>query len=275
LRRIPVVLLTAMFLILAVVSSQAQVTYVSADYGDWSASGFTATGYSDVIDLTQGPLALNYVVDMSNTSQSAAGETFYTEVGLRQVGGANFNPSNGGWLTSHWYDLATNPNSLDLDDKHCLATIPGHGEGDYNATGPTTITSPFGTSRNHGFWFDRDGVDPWQDASIANTGGIYDITLVFTAVSANQGTMFATINGVTQGFSIDGDNVMDIDPAGLSFTGDMTQMQVFRGTWNTAGATGTVAVNDLKAQQTPEPATCVLLLVSAASMGILRRRNEG
>lgn len=272
-RKLPVVLIVTAFLVLAVASSQAE-EYVSADYGDWSATGYNAVGYSDVIDLTQGPVSLSYTVDMSDTSQSAVGETFYTEVGLREVGGANFNPSNGGWLTSHWWDLATNPDSLDLDDKHCLAHTPGHGEADYDATSPTTITSPFGTQRNYGFWFDRDGVDPWQDTSIANTGGIYDITILFTAVSATQGTMFATINGISQAFSIDSDYVMDIEPAGLSFTGDMTQMQVFRGTWNTSGATGTVAVNDLNMEQTPEPATCVLLLVSAATMGILRRRKE-
>jgi len=145
----------------------------------------------------------------------------------------------------------------------------------YDAIGPKTIVPSFGTYDSYGFWFDRDGVDPWQDDSIANTGGVYDITIMFTAVDETTGTMFATINGVQQGFDTTVGDPRHIGtmPAGLSFTGDMTKMQVFAGSWGTPGASGTVTVGDIRAQETPEPATIFLLMGSAAVIGVMRRRS--
>ena len=49
-----------------------------------------------------------------------------------------------------------------------------------------------------------------------------------------------TINGLNQGFETDGDwNTMELTPAGMTFTGDMTQMQVFYGLYG-YGATHSV-----------------------------------
>ncbi len=95
---------------------------------------------------------------------------------------------------------------------------------------------PIGTYDSYGVWFDRDGVDASQAASWGavnggtyNTGGIYDVVIDYHALSATSATMFATINGIQQGFWDNGyaTPAPNIYPAGLSFTGDMTNMLVF------------------------------------------------
>jgi len=216
---------------------------------------YSANNFPDVWDLTECDLTLSYTIDLSGVTQTAAYETPYVEVGLRELGASNFNPGPfnvyqggaGGWMTSLVGDLATNPNLQDLDDKHNLSASGGRGEGDYDATDPSTIVAPFGTSLNKGIWFDRDGVDPYQDDSAANTGGIYKVVIKYHAVSDTLGTMFATVYGLTTGFDTttgDGFNI-DTDPAGLSFKGNMQRMQVFTGAWYTGGAGGNVPVNNI------------------------------
>lgn len=109
------------------------------------------------------------------------------------------------------------------------------------------MLTPFGSHDNHGLWYDRDGVDQWQatswensgaNAGRINTGGIYDIVITCHAVKDDPGlgVMFATINGVQQGFykpGWHGDGLTPGDPdrypAGISFKGDMKQMQLVAG----------------------------------------------
>jgi PKD repeat protein len=217
-----------------------------------------STHYGDVWDLTKGDLMLSYTIDMSNVAQPMAWDTSYTEVGLRTEGASDFNPGPfgvyqggcGGWMTSLYGDLTPSPTILSLFDKHNLGASGGEGEGDYDCLVPGTVTAPFGSGSNHGIWFDRDGVDPWQDddpltpppggSSVSwgshngltyNTGGIYQIVIQYHAINANLGSMFATVNGQPTGFYLGGyhDGVPDYYPAGLSFKGDMTRMQVFEG----------------------------------------------
>ncbi|MBN2446621.1 MAG: hypothetical protein JXO22_07845, partial [Phycisphaerae bacterium] len=229
-------------------------------YGGLTFTSTTApTHFDDVWDLTAGDMVLTYTIDMSGVTQTAAYETPYVEVGLRTVGDADFNPGpfntyqggSGGWMTSLVSDLATNPNLLDLDDKHNLNASGGRGEQDYDCTGPDTVVGPYGTYNSHGIWFDRDGVDPWQatyplniDGATYNTGGIYDIEIRYHAITPALGTMFATVNGVPTSFdtSVGG---LGGQPAGLSFLGDMTQMQVFAGSWFTSGAGGSVVASNI------------------------------
>ena len=214
-------------------------------------------------DLTKGDLILTYSIDLSGVSQTSASETPYVQVGIRQQGAANFNPGPfntyqggaGGWMTSLVGDLATNPVLSDLDDKHNLNASGGRGEGDYDATDPNTVVAPFGTFINHAIWFDRDGVDATQatcvnniDGVTYNTGGVYEIEVTYHAVSPTLGTMFATVNGEATGFwtgSYSCSDKGDINPAGLSFKGDMTTMQPFAGVWWTSGASGTVQLNNI------------------------------
>jgi hypothetical protein len=122
-----------------------------------------------------------------------------------------------------------------------------------------TVLLPFGSNNNHGIWFDRDGVDPWQanhwgnlgpggsgsgDGLRYNTGGVYDIVITYHAIDEDGdgdagndglGVMFATVNGYPQGFYLASDpwNGPPTNyPAGLSFKGDMQHMQVFAGLWS-------------------------------------------
>ena len=255
------------------------------NYGGVAFSPTYAAGhYSDIWDLTQSDLVLTYSVDLSAVTQTVADETPYVEVGIRQVGADDFNPGPwdtyqggaGGWMTSLVGDLATNPNLLDIDDKHNLSASGGRGESDYDvyASDPSTVVSPpFGSFDTRYIWFDRDGVDPWQDTKGANTGGTYDITIVYHAISPTLGSMIATINGngidtVNQEMLVGGTYY----PAGLSFTGDMTQMQVFAGAWWTSGAGGSASVADITASGTlvPEPASLALLALGSL---FLRRRR--
>jgi len=121
------------------------------------------------------------------------------------------------------------------------------------------IVAPFGTGVNYGIWYDRDGVSSTQatqwgavNGDTYNTTGIYDVVITYHAIDATTATMFATINGIQQGFYTAPDwwdNAQpDIYPAGLSFTGDMDQMHVFR--WllsNDYTKSGTAVFEDITA----------------------------
>ena len=141
-------------------------------------------------------------------------------------------------MNSLYGDLTPSPNMQSLFDKHNLGASGGEGEGDYDCLVPGTVVSPFGSGDNYGIWFDRDTVDQWQatywgavNGGTYNTGGIYTIVIQYHAINANLGTMFATVNGIQTGFYAAGwkNQQPDSYPAGLSFKGDMTRMQVFEG----------------------------------------------
>lgn len=116
-----------------------------------------------------------------------------------------------------------------------------------------------GDPASYGVWFDRDTVDQWQatywgavDGGTYNTGGVYDVKINYHATSATTATMFATINGVQQGFWTDGwkNEQPDFYPAGLSFTSDsLSAMKVFYSQW-AASYTGLAKVSGLKVNGT-------------------------
>jgi PKD repeat protein len=249
-------------LILAATAKSANSTTV-INYGDLTLTPpgvwtVMATHWNDVWDLTKGDLTLSYTIDMTGVTQPAVWDTSYTEVGLRTEGAGDFNPGPfgvyqggcGGWMTSLYGDLTPSPGALSLFDKHNLGASGGEGEGDYDCLVPTAVVAPFGSGNNHGIWFDRDTVDPWQDddpltpppggsavpwgshnGQTYNTGGIYQIVIQYHAINPNLGSMFATVNGQPTGFYTPAYHagVPDYYPAGLSFKGDMTRMQVFAG----------------------------------------------
>jgi len=198
--------------------------------------------------------------------------TPWVEVGLRGVGAPDYNPGPpytyqgkcGGWMTSEsddWLGSYTidpttgvvlvddGPETQDGDDKHSLAATSGVGEWHYDVldgdgaygvdSSWNTVLPMFGSHNNHGFWYDRDGVDQWQaddwintgiNAPRINTGGLYHIEITYHMINPGLGVMFARINGsVMQGFYTSGWDVPQLYPAGLSFKGDMKQMQVFAG----------------------------------------------
>lgn len=256
---------------------------VSKSYGNLTLdSPWETTHWDDVWDLTQGDLTLSYTIDMTGLHQPGtwntySGSTSYTEVGLRGEGAGDFNPgpwdtyqgncggwmvsSSPAWLDSDGYTESGNPNPdsiQDLDDKHGLQASGNRDEGDYDvlSSNPDTVLSPVGGQDNYGIWFDRDGVDPWQatywgsvDGATYNTKGIYHIIVTYHAIDDGLGVMFATVNGVQQGFYAAGWKNAEPEnyPAGLSFKGDMKHMQVFAGLWAPDAAYGPIALSDITA----------------------------
>ena len=274
-------------MVLGLVIGTSVANATTINYGNVTYSpSYSASNYSDVWNLMAGDLTLTYGIDLSGVTQTGAYETPYVEVGLRQIGASNFNPGPfntyqggaGGWMTSLVGDLASNPSSLNINDKHNLSASGARGESDYDvyASDPNTVVAPpFGSSNTRYIWGDRDGVDPWQDTKMANTGGTYDITIIYHAISPTLGSMIATINGngsdtVYQEFLVSGNYY----PGGLSFKGDMTQMQVFTGAWYTTGAGGNVAVSNITVTGTrvPEPATMLLLGLGLMGVAGIRRK---
>jgi hypothetical protein len=134
--------------------------------------------------------------------------------------------------------------TLDMDDKLILQKAGGMGEGAYNL--PSVPPAP---GNNHRFWWDRDGVDPWQNPATANTGGIYQIIIKLHATGATTGTAYMNIRGLDQGFETDGNwNTIELTPAGMTFTGDMKHLQVFYGIYG-YGATHTAKFQNIKVTQ--------------------------
>lgn len=144
------------------------------------------------------------------------------------------------------------------------AVQAGTDETYYNVLPDGSIVAPFGTTANYGIWYDRDSVDPYQAlgwgmvaGGTYNTGGIYDIAITYHALSATTATMFATINDIQQGFYTAGwkNAQPDIYPAGLSFTGDMTDLQVFSSFLWPSGrdAAGSIVFSNITVTQNSTP----------------------
>jgi len=277
--------------VLLLLTGMASATTTTVDYGNLKLEGtWQATHWSDLWDLTQGDLVLSYTMDMTGVTTAA---NAWLELGLREEGAGDFNPGpfntyqggKGGWMTSHTGSLASDPGRQNINEKHNLSASGGRGEGDYDvlAADPDTVVSPFGTTDNYGIWFDRDGVDEWQatywgsvDGGTYNTGGIYDIEITYHAIDSGLGSMVATVNGIETGFWTSGwKNAQPEEyPAGLSFKGDMTKMQVFAGVWSPV-AWGSAAVTDLTATGTLAPGLPAFALVGVLSVvGRIARRSR-
>lgn len=257
-------IMTIIFLITQITLIKAEPDPVTINYGDvtLSSNGAVDSGhFCDpqcwVWDLTACDLILSFTYD-ANGLVDDSGCHAWAALGVREEGYGDFNPTwdvegAGVWLATD-YDWTVNtfdpdPSGspiLDMDDKLLLQKAGGHGEGDYNL--PSIPPTP---TANHRFWFDRDGVDPWQggwpavDGGTYNTGGTYDIVITLHADSDMSGTAYMTINGLDQGFEADGDwSTMELSPAGMTFTGDMSRMQVYYGLYG-YGATHAVNFRDI------------------------------
>ena len=194
-------------------------------------------GPPDHFDLTACDVTIDFAVDLTGLRQDRAGATPLIEVGLREPGAPLPSPGGrGGWIAVRLGDLATDPGTLDIDDKFVLQAQVGADERDYDVLAGGTAGTPFGTYVNYGIWFDRDGVDPWQadhwgavDGGNYDTAGVYEVRLIYRSVDARRSTLFATVNGVAQGFYAGAwrDAEPDYHPAGLAFDADLSQLDFF------------------------------------------------
>ncbi|MFE3846310.1 hypothetical protein ACFL1L_05590 [Thermoplasmatota archaeon] len=219
------------------------------DFGDLtltSNGAFDSDYFCPIFDLTQSDITISFTYD-GNGLLDGTGQHAWSELGVRTWNHyVDFNPNGAGiWFTA---DYLYSPNAFDpdvipifdMDDKLLLQKVGGQGEGAYNLPSVPPVSGD-----NHRFWWDRDGVDPYQNDECANTGGIYNIEIVLSATSSTDGTAYMTINGLSQGFEVDGNwNTIDIIPAGMTFTADMTKLRVFYGLYG-YGGTHSVSFNDV------------------------------
>lgn len=81
------------------------------------------------------------------------------------------------------------------------------------------------TDVSYGVWFDRDGGAGSSQSVSGPSSGLYNIVVTYHAVGSDTATMFATVNGLQQGFYVNG---VDFTPAGLSFeSSSLAAMEVF------------------------------------------------
>ena len=251
---------------------------VTINYGDVSLTslGSTDSGhFPEFWDLTACDMIISFTYD-ANGLVDDAGAHAWAELGVREFGYGDFNPTwqvegAGVWLATD-YDWNVDtfdpdpPGSpiLDLDDKLILQKAGGHGEGDYNL--PSTPPNP---GANHRVWWDRDGVDPWQNDETANTGGIYNVVIKLTAISATTGEAYMEINTLDQGFETDGDwSTIELTPAGMTFSGDMKHMQVFYGLYG-YGATHSIFFEDITVQGCLAPIVIETITINPAALGTM------
>jgi len=161
-------------------------------------------------DLTQGDLQLSYTIDLSELNYRT--DTSPMKYDTVYVGLHSGDDSYGFMASSN-----PNINPGEPNHQHCLQTemewdLPvDTDESDYNvlAIQPNTIQDPpIGSNDSSGIWF-------------ALAENPYNIVITFHAIDATQGVMFATVNGIPQGFA------HNYAQAGLSFTGNMTNMRVY------------------------------------------------
>ncbi len=164
-----------------------------------------------------------------------------------------------GFISAPIKAFETSPAFWEPDDKHVFfeAGVPPLGSHElyYDATDSTTIVAPFGVllPGNFGIWFDRDDAVAdagkwWATNGVTyNTGGTYNIVIVYHALSPSLGTAFAMVNGIQQGFYVGGrkDAQPEIYPAGKSFSGDLTNLTVFTLHWSNGPHLGLGAIKNL------------------------------
>lgn len=242
-----------------------------------------ASGSTDFVhpwvnwDLTRGDLEISYNLDMSAYSPTAGTET--SEVGIID----HQNPFGRiGWLESSAPLSDQFPDNFDKNDLLVLQTSRW-GDNRYmtydavfNAPDdfrsyPWWPWAPWNPWNNCGIWYDRGAADGKPQAGLyggkmCNTGGRYDVTVRYHALDAKKGVMLATVNGVPTGFY---DNYAtpyagepQFTPAGKTFEGDMTSVQVYARCMGQG-----VAITNLRATGNPAEPSLIFVSPNAAEQG--------
>lgn len=228
-------------------------------------------------DLTTGEFVVKATLNLN-----ALNDTYHTifKLGVHDTGTSEnlmLGAGHGVWLaTDHqWWkpgDFTPEPSVQDLDDKLILARQSDwpNDETAYNLPGV-----PPNAYDNHNIWFDRDG-------PASSTGGIYNIELHLLATSNTTGTAYLMVNGLWQGFETDVPkdwSDMEMTPAGMTFTGDMTKMQVFYGVkgWAYDGDknyTNPVNTSTVTVVGPPVPIPAAFWLLGSGLVGLIGIRRR-
>ena len=153
------------------------------NYGSVTLEGdFQSGNFADIWDITDCDLEIRFTYD-ANGLVEGGGVYALAQLGARQVGYGNFNPTcgvegAGVWLAAdfdHW--IATNtfaPDDLsnpkwDRDDRLILQKAGGNDQGAYNLPKSLPLIKP--RPINYGIWFDRDGVSGLE----ASMGGLLTV----------------------------------------------------------------------------------------------------
>lgn len=169
-------LLVLSFSLVPAVPASAASIPVTLYYGDIT---LPAT-YADFLqpgnwDLNAGPVTIRYTLNLVG-APNVANTGDYSQMGLVGLSSGGSGARMCGFL-SDWNNPTVkfptypdNDASLDNDDKFNLQRFPNPGTWDeqmYNVnsvnTLPTLGLPGFNPWANYGIWFDRDGVDQWQD----------------------------------------------------------------------------------------------------------------
>lgn len=287
-------LLVVITLILCV-SSTSTANLITKDYGDFTLGSWQRRTMTDLWDLSKGEIMISYQLDFSSIP---VGSNLF-QIGFAAQGTANWD--TGVWLQTRHHGSADTISGgyevFDMQDHILLqrrvnpaSDWPTTNEPAYNVVNPDNpeILSPFGTYKNVGFYYDRGAVtDPvqqglygWADGGNYNTQGIYNVELLFKQVSATEGVVFATINGISQGIYVGSSpnyaNEPDFYPAGLSFSladfgGSFSNLQVWFGQGGNIGSNQSYVYN-LTVSQVPEPIS--IAMAGAGIVGVVAGRRK-
>jgi hypothetical protein len=260
---------------LLAVKSDGGAIPTSINYGDLElvvaedGAGITVW-FDDYWALNKGDLKISYNLDMSGiiTTGMAWDKSLLVKVGLHMnnnvktwmCSGASFAYEDDENDLDYTGDGVPDPRQ-DMDDNHILQTPGRYDAWSYDSKGPELIvTAPIGSpDDNYGMWFDRDGVDPWQDAMWHcddgieyNTSGKYSVEMMHHMVppigTAGTATVFAKVNGVQQGiYQVDWfDGQPENFPVGKSFPcNNMNKLALFVTVERWGGSYGVVKITDL------------------------------
>jgi hypothetical protein len=260
-----------------------EINGIFTEYDDVNLTGGFSTGhFDDIWNLTAGELKITFTYDATGlVDEGFDPETFLGtmaigQLGVRDTSASDMEPfEKGVWLNT-LYDIESDtfdPDKIidtdldnipdtkadkifDLDDQLMLQRGgPYWDETDYDL--PSGSGNPY---TSYGIWFDRDGVNTTQtewwgfnDGGIYNTGGVYYVELLIRATGDTSGEAFLTINGIQQGFWVDewSNFEPEMYPAGMTFSGDMRNMQIFYGLIG-FGAIHKISFTDIKVVQAIE-----------------------
>lgn len=206
----PLVFALSVCMMLVPVGAEATMLVV---YDDFALAGNDSGYLDDVWDLISGPMTIKYTYDSTGLVDSE-GDFAYAQFGVRETGFPNINPT---WLSDGvgiWVLMDSDrsvdtfdpdPN-WDVDDVIHLQKRGGVYEVEYDI--PVVLQENW----LYPYLFDRDGISSHQesnplqvDGATYSTRGEYDVVLELEAVNETHGRAFLIVNGLYQGFSVDGD----------------------------------------------------------------------